>query len=668
MKFRTTLFAGAAASALFFGHASAQAAAVAGADESDRQSIVVLGQKLEETTPEELEQYGSRLEIVEGKAIDQAGFDDTGQALQMLVPGLYVSPKNGAFDYVNVSLLGSRTSEVLFTVDGVRMGNRLYTGTTPLDTLPSSMIERIEVLKGGQGLYYGTQAVGGIVNVITKGFTRDFDGSVEAGYDTNDGYHANGYLRGGGGDHYFVAFASYDEAEGFQPFHTSDYQPSATDRKRGYRVATGGLKYAYEPADAFRLSASYQHTDAKVEFAKAEDVAAAFNTRNEEVASLKIDWTPSDRFGFYVKAYWHDWDSTYSEFENVLGADGLPTGSLITIDDHDPWVFEDRGINLLGEYKLADGVTVIGGYDYQKYDGMDAVFLIGSQSEEVHAPFAQVKLDLGGLKLAAGVRHNMPSDGQSKTVWNVSGRYAMDGGVYLRGMVGTSFRLPDAYELYVIDPCCEQGNPNLVAEESFNTEFGVGLERGMFSGEVLGFYRKTDNLIDIDYSLPAYPDGFIVNTQDSVTAWGGEAIINARLDDWFGLTFDYTHTEVEASGTNEQIQDIPRDLAKLILTAEEPGGRFGGTVSMNWVGKIYDSVGGGIGRVQHGDYAVVDLAGWFFVDSAHNHRLGVRLENLFDTDYATRITRVRRDADGSSYPADNRGTPFTVHVTYRLAI
>ena len=240
---------------------------------------------------------------------------------------------------------------------------------------------------------------------------------------------------------------------------------------------------------------------------------------------------------------------------------------------------------------------------------MDAVFLIGSQSEEVHAPFAQIKLDTGGLSLAAGVRHNMPSDGQSKTVWNLSGRYSMDSGVYLRGQVGTSFRLPDAYELYVIDPCCERGNPNLVAEESFNTELGIGLQKGMFSGELIGFYRKTDNLIDIDFSLPAFPDGFIVNTDESVTAWGGEAIVTAQLSDVFGVTLDYTHSVVEAQGTNEQVTDIPRDLAKVILTAQAPSGRFGGTASMNWVGDVFDSVGGGIGRVEHGNYVVADLAG-----------------------------------------------------------
>ncbi len=664
-RIKASLLGGAA---MMMGAGASPALAQAVAEPTASEPIVVLGERLEESTPEELERYGSRLEEVSGEAVDRAGFDDTGQALQMLVPGLYISPKNGAFDYVDVSLLGSRTSEVLFTVDGVRVGNRLYTNTTPLDSIPSSMVERIEVLKGGQGLYYGTQAVGGIVNVVTRAFTGQFDAAFEVGADTNDGYHGNGYVRDGAGDHYVVAYGSYDRAAGFQPFEDADYQPSAIDRRRGYRVLTGGIKYAFEPNPEFRLSASFQHNDARVDYLQAEDIAVGFNTRNEEIASLKLDWTPSGRFGLYLKGYWHDWDSTFTEFDSVLGANGLPTGALDRLYDHEPWVFEDRGVNLLGEYRLSDTLSLVAGYDYQKYDGMDAVFLIGQQAEEVHAPFAQVKLDAGDLSLAAGVRHNMPSDGQDKTVWNVSGRYGFADGVYARGQVGTSFRLPDAYELYVVDPCCETGNPDLVAESSFNTEFGLGLERAGLSGEVLGFYRRTRNLIDIDYSLPAYPDGFIVNTPDRVTAWGGEAIVNYQVSPMLGVTLDWTHSEVEAEGTNEQIQDIPRDLVKAIVRFAPPDARYGATAALNWVGDVYDVAGGGIGRVEHGHYAVLDLSAWAFLDAAQHHRLGLRLENALDAEYDTRIVRVRRDVGGTSYPAGTRGTPLTVHATYQFKL
>src|SRR5690606_10547493 len=145
---RTTemgLLAGVAAAALFV-PAAAQAE-----EAGEAEASVVLGDRLEESTPEELERYGSRLELIEGQAIDEAGFFDTAGALQFLAPGLFLTPKSGAFDYVQVSLQGSRTNEVLFLTDGVRINNRLYGSTSPLDSIPASMIERIEVLKGGQG-------------------------------------------------------------------------------------------------------------------------------------------------------------------------------------------------------------------------------------------------------------------------------------------------------------------------------------------------------------------------------------------------------------------------------------------------------------------------------------------------------------------------------------
>ena len=117
---------------------------------------------LRENLATDLEEYGSRVEVVTAEQIQNGGFADASQALQMLVPGLTILPKNGAFDYVNASLLGGRKQDVIWLVDGVRISNRLYTTTTPLDTIPANMIERIEVIKGGQSLFYGTSAISGL--------------------------------------------------------------------------------------------------------------------------------------------------------------------------------------------------------------------------------------------------------------------------------------------------------------------------------------------------------------------------------------------------------------------------------------------------------------------------------------------------------------------------
>src|ERR1051325_12002772 len=145
------------------------------------ETVAVAAPKLEEELPQQVERAGSRIQTITSEQIETGGYYDVGQALQALVPGLFLTPKAGPFDYVAASLQGSRTNEILWLVDGVRISNRLYNGTTPLDTIPAHMVERIEVLEGGQGLFYGTQAVAGVINVVTKSFTEGKSGLLHGG-------------------------------------------------------------------------------------------------------------------------------------------------------------------------------------------------------------------------------------------------------------------------------------------------------------------------------------------------------------------------------------------------------------------------------------------------------------------------------------------------------
>ena len=72
------------------------------------------------------------------------------------------------------------------------------------------------------------------------------------------------------------------------------------------------------------------------------------------------------------------------------------------------------------------------------------------------------------------------------------------------------------------------------------------------------------------------------------------------------------------------------------------------------------------GRVEHGNYTVVDVGAAWYLGNNRQHRLGVRLENAFDEDYGSSLGRAFRDSDGSSYPYTNLGTPRTVHASYRF--
>jgi outer membrane cobalamin receptor len=675
------------AAAMLSGAAAAQTARPAGGP-VEGETIVVVGQTIEETLPQELERYGSDLEVVTSDEVRDLVLVDAGQALQMRVPGLFLAPRGGPFSYLDISLQGSRTQDMLFLVDGVRVNNRLYS-TTVTDTLPAAMIERIEVLKGGQSLFYGTQAAAGVINVVTRGYTDELDGRVTVGLDTNEGHHADAYVRGPLGPGNFVLYASQDKAEGFTTFTRSE--PSATDKDRSYDVDSIGAKYRVELGDRLSLDGRYQHTDAALDYPAATRTAFSENVRDEDVASLGLEYRPADWADVLVKGYWHDWDSTYTTINNTVGPGGAITGRAV-VDLGTYWGYEDKGINALAKLRPHRGIEYAVGYDFQQYSGRDDVLLIAEQEEEVHAVFGQLRTTEDLIEngaFAAGLRYNETGD-TSATVWNVSGRYDVLPALYVQANAGTSFLLPTAEQLYAVDPFSTLGRADIEPEESENLNVSVGgdpmLGGTQASWQATYFARNIENLIGFaDFASPAefaalYPDlqtdpdpstpqneffenGYYTNVPGQVEVRGFELLGAVEFGAGFGVTASYTHTDTKMDGSANQLARIPEDFAKLAASYEAPSQRWGADASVLWTGDQTANVNS-FGLVNYGDYTVVDLAAHVFLDAGAQHKLTVRLENAFDEDYVTRPNSAAPDAGGARFFFGNRGVPQTLRVTY----
>ena len=647
----------------------AVAAATTPAWAQNDEELFVVGQRLEETTPQQLAEFGNRLETLSADDIKLGGFDDLSQALQMQVPGLYVAPKNGPFDYISCSLQGSRCEDVLWLVDGVRTANRLYNTTSPLDTIPANMIERVEVLYGGQGIFYGTQSTAGVINIVTKAFTGEPSGSIGIGFDDNNGSHLSADYRTDVGDHQVVLFVSNDESDGLQPFDDSAYQPSGTDRDRSYENFTFGAKYAYDFTDRSRLTLSYQRTDNDLDFARPYWTAVSKNERVDDWLTAKWDLAASDTVDLYVKAYWHDWDTEFTEIYNDIGPGGALTGTQTVVSDHLFWGFKDYGVTTVAEFRPANTVELAVGYDYQRFWGEDQVWLIEDKTETVQAVYAQIRTtedQLENTRLAFGARYNTLSGEADMTVWNFSGEHDLNDRLFLRGQYGTSFRLPDAEELYLRD-CCEVGNPDLEPEEGTNLEVGFGGRSGgdaALQWQIIYFTREIENLIDIDFGNPAFPDGRFENFDEAVESDGWEFVVSAAINERNSVSFDYTDTDAHFKGSSAPLQRIPESLMKLAWTYRAMSAPIDVSVSLLHTGDVFDSVASGIGRVDYGDYTVVDVGAGFYFDDDRRHRLGARLENLFDEDYGTSIGRGRLDTNNAVYPYRNLGAPRQLHVNY----
>ena len=621
--------------------------------------VVVTG-RLERDIPVQLAKQGVRVDIVTAATVKNGDYVDVAQSLQTTVPGLYVAPKNGPFDYVQVSLQGSRTEDVLWLVDGVRINNRRYGGTTPLDTLPASMIERIEVVEGPQALFYGTQSVAGAINIITKDFSAKPDGAISIGGDSNDSFHADGFFRDSIGRSHFVIYGSEDQSRGFQPFPTEDYQPSSTDRHRGYNIWTLGGKYAYDVTNDLRFTVSEQHNQGRVDDAAPDTVASEFNDRDEDILTSKIDYTPSDKLQLYVKGYYHWWRSHYTEIDND------PDTPRSFPEVNAPWGYTDRGANALVKFSPTPKINYYLGYDFQSYSGSDAVLVITQHSESVNAIFGEVATTpalIPNLNLAAGFRYNAPSFGPSATVWNVSGRWDINNFLFVKATAGTAFRLPTAEELFADDPGDEHGDPDLKPETSINANLSIGGPiPGLktFHWEAIGFYRDVTNLIDF-VSVNAADQDVFGNVAGTVKVRGGELILEGDLTPEVSGTLSYTYSSATEGG-GQQVTSIPLSLAKAGIDYHPATMPLGLSATLNYVGDVYGDPTGV--RENYGDYLVMNVSGRVFIDSARHHRIDIGINNLFDKRYATGLTQGFADSTGEAYVVTDLGQPRTFVARY----
>ena len=633
---------------------SLPAARAADSATDELREVIVTARSLEVSTPLELSRYGNDVEFVSGDRIRKQGFVDAAQALEMLVPGAYVAPQAGAFSYLNLSLQGSRTADVLWTVDGVRINNRLYGGTSPADTLPASMIERMEVLKGGQGLLYGTQAVAGVINIVTRAFADEPGGAVSVGGDSRNGLHMDGYARGALGAHHFVAWASKDKTDGYSLFDA--YQPDATTRDRQYDVDSYGLKYGFDFTEDLRLTLQGVHTEAALDYPGVSETNV--NNRNEDVLSGRLDFAPGERVKLFVKGYLHDWDTNYYPAT-------APADSLF-------WGYKDFGVSAAMQLNLTTGLEYNIGYDFQNFRGRDEVLIIDGLTEKVHAFYGQVRTtdELSTrARFSAGLRYN-DSRGSDATVWNTSGIFNISDALYIEGTIGSSFLLPDAEQLYAHDPDEDAlGNPNLKPEKSFNINLAIGghLQAGArpLAWQITGWKRRVKNLIiDDDSNPPAGYYAVYMNSDGKAKFSGAELLLRGSFTD--ALSFDASYMNSRERGASGALlPNRPRHSAKAGLTFEPAGRPFGASISLKYAGTSHTADLDGFGVQSYGDVVTANLGAQWYPDMARHHRVSLRVENLFNADYATRVRSAEvNDESGDMFLYRNRGAPRTAFLNY----
>ncbi|MDR2612560.1 MAG: TonB-dependent receptor [Deltaproteobacteria bacterium] len=627
---------------------------------------VVIGRQIEEKMSAELAEYGHHLVVIQGEDILKQGYTDLTEAIAKMVPGLVFQTQSRA-DYGIFTING--TSNVLWLMDGVRLNNRLFgSWLARLDTIGIHLIDRIEVLMGGEGLFYGTESSSGVVNIITKKPTEEFSGEVGAAVGTKGYYNGWATVSGGAGRHRFLASASYDTWDGYYQFRPRVYQlmNNYEPVKRSYDRLNVTMKYETELYLAGRNAFSVNVTRNSGHFDMGNPANhRAVNDRAEYVGTVKWDHDVSPNYSYFIKAYYHSWWSDY-DTERIDRTMSM---------DKAIWGYQDWGINILNSIRFDSGHELLVGYDYQNYWGKDDVMMIQSMHEQVHAVYAQFRPRFPfweEWRLALGARYNW-ADAAKSFIWNVSSRMPLMGGdrLFLRANVGTSFILPNAQQLFikrVTSTSQSYGNPNLKPQRSFSAVVGIGSSSERFDLDVGVFYeRMTDRIITANNTYQ--------NAPDTSQTRGFSVTAAARPVDGLTLSAYFVSQRfklVDTSGrTIDKIERMPMEYLKLGLQYDGDlgGQKFGIGVYNTWMGRVY----GNVSRLtqdpwqNYGNYWLTDVN--LYYKPVESVRITLSLANIFNkeyTGYGLGYAADPQDPKGYMLYENPLSSPFTatLGVTY----
>jgi vitamin B12 transporter len=528
------------------------------------------------------------------------------------VPGLDVAQQGGPGGLTSVFLRGANSNHTKVLIDGIPVNDPGSAGRAfDFSQLSVDNIERIEILRGPQSTLYGSDAIGGVVNIIT----RRGQGPLAVSADLMGG--AFGTSReaigasGGTRDYHYSFGASYLQRDGF----SAASRPPGNQERDGLRDATFSGRFGWTPSEAFDVDYVFRYVDQDAEiddagfgtppqdnFIRQNRSEAFFNRVQARLMLLDGFW--EQRAGFNLT----DYDRR----------------------DTDPGLFFDpqflgraRTFDYQSNFFLGENHVLSVGADYLNEES--GIFSLSERSQHLKGVYFEDRIRLFDRWVTtAGFRWDEHSSAGSANTYRVTSRYKLpETGASLHGSIGTGFRAPALEELFN----SFVGNPKLRPERSFGWD--CGLEQSLFGGRLVldGTYFRNDftDLIQFDFAT------FALENVGRAFSSGVEVTVLWRLDECTTLSANYVHTFTEDLENQVPLLRRPKHKAYLGVNRRLWCDRANVNLYLLYVGPRQDTDPVTSLQTTLGEYYLLNLAGSY--DLTESCQLFARLDNLLNENY-----------------------------------
>ena len=622
-----------------------------------------------------LSRVADTVTVIDGSEIEARQLSFVAEALAS-VPGLAIARNGGPGTLTSLFPRGGESDFTLVLVDGIRAN--AFGGGIDLSQVPLGDVERIEVVRGPQSALYGSDAIGGVVQVITRrggrpGLNARFEGGSRdtrrfAGATAGE---INRWRWQGGGD-YFADDGFTGIAANGERVSNDDAQERQGWAGGGYRWTSGADAHGVvRYVDTDRGAPGPYGSDPAHNFSGVDRVSRGLTDRVSGGVRVVHPWGgAASRIRQRTEFDVSDYDLTFVNAFGTSNSETRRTHARAQLDAVlDAGFSVSGGVEWLGErasntFIRSAGVPapvkrqVLGTFGEARWNGHERFTLqAGVRAEHIARDALAVS---GGL--TAPDDSLVSVNPKIAAAWLVGGRLPSEGGrawTRVRGSAGTGIRPPDAFEIAFTD------NPSLKPERSKSLEAGVtqALAGGVVSLDVTSFFNQYDDLI-VSVGRLSDISRYRTDNISNARARGIEASGTVRAGTHTQLRTTYTFLDAEIreiDGTSQA--PSPYHVGDRLLRRP----RHQGSVDATWSsgravvfgsllarGKTLDaepSLGPSGGLFENPGRAVVDVGGSFRI--VRGIDLYARVLNLFDNDYEEVL----------GYPAPGR----TAFVGVRLA-
>ncbi len=580
-------------------------------------------------TPTPIDRVASSVTVLDKPAIDRSQAIVVSDLI-IRTPGVTFSRNGGFGGVTGISIRGANSDQTVVVIDGVKINDPSSPGGGyDFAHLLAGDIDRVEVLRGPQSTLWGSQAIGGVVNVVTASPTKPLEGSFDAEGGSRD--TASGRAAIGG------TSERIDWRVAGNAFTTKGISAISPrfggSEKDGYRNFGGSGRLDVRIAEGVAADLRGYYSRGRTEFDSSFSVPPdthEYGTSAELIgyAGLKVDLLDG-RFRNRVAV-------TYSDINRDYYDPDAPAGSRKTFDSDG----HNRRFEYQGNLTIADRWNAVFGAETEKstFRALSPQFATVPDrgDAQLDSFYGQLNAEpIAGLSLTAGLRHDHHDRFGGKTLASAGAAWSLGGGnTVLRASYGEGFKAPTLYQLF-----SEFGNEALRPEQAHGWD--AGIEQRLLDRKVAlsltYFERDTKNLIVFVDSPPRddRPFGYY----DSVARARAHGIEGGATAEFRTLTLSgnatWTDTEDRSAGPDfgNELARRPRYTANADASYAWGFGLTTG-VAVRYAGRSFDNAAsafGGQNRLD--DYTLVDLRAEYPV--AERFTLFARVENLFDEEYET---------------------------------